>query len=259
MTRQIFSEQGIPEKIISDNGGHFDSEEYREMLKEYGIDHTTSSPRYPRSNSFVERFVETVKSILHKAKESKSDPYIALLCLRTTPVDHIVPSPMELLYGRKGRCNLPTVIRNDRPNREAISERLEMRQQKQKEAHDIRTKPLHPLIVGQPVLYQEQNGLWAPGRVIKKCEEPRSYLVRLPNGGILKRNRHHLRDCMGKKVRFNDPADKHVDTRLEERGERTSKINRRDTGPVNNSPVTANNQINRYNPRVRISTKAIHN
>ena len=78
------------------------------------------------------------------------------------------------------------------------------------------------------------------GRVIKKREEPRSYVVRLPNGDIVRRNRHHLRDCMGKKVRFNDTADKHVDTRLEERRKDFKDINRRDTGPVNNSPVTAN-------------------
>ena len=72
--KQVFSEQGIPACINSDNGGHFDSWDFMQFLESYGIDHDTSSPRYPRSNGLVERFVETVKTILSKARDSKTDP-----------------------------------------------------------------------------------------------------------------------------------------------------------------------------------------
>ena len=40
------------------------------------------------------------------------DPNMALLCIRTTPVDSNVPSPGELLFGRKLQGNLPVRISN---------------------------------------------------------------------------------------------------------------------------------------------------
>ena len=53
LTKQIFSEQGIPQIMRSDNGPHFQWH-YRQFAGEYGFSHVTSSPNYPRSNGFVE-------------------------------------------------------------------------------------------------------------------------------------------------------------------------------------------------------------
>ena len=47
--------------------------------------------------------------------------------------------------------------------------------------------------------------MWNPGEVVQKCNEPRSYLVKSHDGGILRRNRVHIRDIpQPKKVSFND-------------------------------------------------------
>ncbi len=43
-TKRLFSEQGIPEKIISDNGRHFDSSQYKAFTDSWGFAHVTSSP-----------------------------------------------------------------------------------------------------------------------------------------------------------------------------------------------------------------------
>jgi transposase InsO family protein len=76
--KQIFSEQGIPEVVRSDNGPHYSSKGYREFANEYGFQIVTSSPHYPRSNAYIESQVKTVKAILAKANKTETDPNIAL-------------------------------------------------------------------------------------------------------------------------------------------------------------------------------------
>ena len=60
ITKHIFSEHGIPPRVVTDNGSRYDSETYRKFAKEWCFDHVTSFPHYPKSNGFVERTVKTV-------------------------------------------------------------------------------------------------------------------------------------------------------------------------------------------------------
>ena len=55
--------------------------------------HVTSSPHYPRSNGFIESQVKIVKRTLEKVAKDNGDPHLALLYLRSTPVDSKLPSP----------------------------------------------------------------------------------------------------------------------------------------------------------------------
>ena len=100
MSKQIYSEYGIPEKVISVNGPKYASEEYHRFAEDLQFDHVTSSPRFPQSNRFIERMIQTVKAMLKKTHESAIDPYLALLSLSTTPVDNTFPSPGDLLSNR---------------------------------------------------------------------------------------------------------------------------------------------------------------
>ena len=52
---ELFSVEGIPDEIMSDNGSPFNGKEFSSYLTGLGIRHTTSSPNYPRSNGFIER------------------------------------------------------------------------------------------------------------------------------------------------------------------------------------------------------------
>ena len=195
LTKQIFSEHGIPTKVISDNGPHFDSHVYHKFASDWGFDHVTSSPRYPQSNGFIERAIQTVKATLKKAQQSNIDMDLALLCLGTTPVDNVIPSPAELLHGRKLRSNLPIKIHNTVPQKEEIHQRLVTRQASQKDNHDKHgVHALPPLAVGQHVSVQDQqSGKWTPAIIKDTCTEPRSYMVETPTGHTLRRNRRHLR------------------------------------------------------------------
>ncbi|XP_060067592.1 uncharacterized protein K02A2.6-like [Ylistrum balloti] len=80
-----FSKYGIPDQVISNNGPQFASREFTKFSKDYGFQHTITSPHYPSSNGQVERMVQTVKRLLKKA----NDPYLAILDYRNSPIDGI--------------------------------------------------------------------------------------------------------------------------------------------------------------------------
>ena len=103
--KSLFAEQGVPQRVISDNGGHFSSDAFRRFTDQWCFDHVTSSPHYPQSNGFIERHVQTMKHTLKKVGP-RSDVHMALLVLRATPIDSHLPSPAELLYGRRVVANL---------------------------------------------------------------------------------------------------------------------------------------------------------
>ena len=102
-TKSIFARHGIPETVISDNGPQYASEAYKKFAEEYQFKHVTSSPYFPQSNGEAERAVRTIKGLLKKS----SDPYLALLAYRTTPLQ-VGYSPSELLMSRTLRSAVPT-------------------------------------------------------------------------------------------------------------------------------------------------------
>ena len=58
----------------------------------------------------MESQVKIVKQTLKKAKKSRTDPNMALLCLIATPVDNKLALPAELLLGHQVKDNLPRKI-----------------------------------------------------------------------------------------------------------------------------------------------------
>ena len=60
-----------------------------------GFQHLTSSPHYQCSNGFTESQVFSVKTALLKAKTTQGNLDIDFLYLRTTPIDHKLPSPAD--------------------------------------------------------------------------------------------------------------------------------------------------------------------
>ena len=56
-----------------------------------------------------------VKHLLTKAKESGHDPHKTIAIYRTTPLSDKLPSPFQLLYGRRPQTDLPQYTKSD-PN-----------------------------------------------------------------------------------------------------------------------------------------------
>ncbi|XP_071791990.1 uncharacterized protein [Asterias amurensis] len=199
-TAATFGLLGAPVEIISDNGPQFAGTAYKDMCAKWLVKHTTSSPRYPRSNGQAERMVRTVKSLLKKCHKTNQDVHMAMLHLRATPIDASLPAPAEIMFGRPVRTTLPSNNPYDAMQKHAENhEHLQDRRDKMKNDHDKHAGPsLPPLYVGQKVrVLDTPSKTWFPGEVTMVCKEPRSYEVMTPNGNKLRRNRSHLREMPG--------------------------------------------------------------
>ena len=56
--KDIFSIEGLPRTIVTDNGPQFISNDFEEFCNKHGIQHITSPPYHPPSNGEAERFVQ---------------------------------------------------------------------------------------------------------------------------------------------------------------------------------------------------------
>ena len=82
-----------------------------------------------------------------KAEANGENISIAVLCLRSTPVDSKLPGPVELICDRKLRNQFTGVISNTSDRKDQVCLRLQERLTQQKACHDRSThglKPLHP-------------------------------------------------------------------------------------------------------------------
>ncbi|XP_055997858.1 uncharacterized protein K02A2.6-like [Ostrea edulis] len=191
--KSMFSRLGIPQKVISDNGPQYSSQEFATFATEYDFVHATSSPRHPQSNGLAEKTVQIAKRIFEKSKTDGRDPYLGILEYRTTPLD-IGYSPSELLLGRQLRSVLPVLTDQLIPkviNHNNVKIKLGQSHAQQKFYFDRQTRPLPPVEIGDSVLFQQNDKLWKPATIISKVDN-RSYIVGTPNGGTYRRNRAHL-------------------------------------------------------------------
>ena len=80
-----FTRHGVPATVFTDNGPQFSSDEFRRFAQSWGFNHETASPLHPQANGKAESAVRTVKDIMNKAKQAKSDGWKAILEYRNTP------------------------------------------------------------------------------------------------------------------------------------------------------------------------------
>ena len=62
--QSIFSEYGWPDTLVIDNGPCYTAEMFTNLMKEYAVNHITSSPHYPQSNGLVEKFVQNCEELI---------------------------------------------------------------------------------------------------------------------------------------------------------------------------------------------------
>lgn len=190
-----FSREGIPRRMRTDNDPRFMSEVIKSFWKKMDIQHSTSSPIYPKANGHAEKAVDIAKRILKKSADAKTNLHTALLEYRNMPVDGF-RSPAQLLKGRQLRSILPCTTKHLEPKTVSPAEWRKARlrqQQRQSYYYNKNAAPLPPLSPGQPVWCQlEEDGQWRKA-VVKSIHDSRSYWIQAEAGGEYRRNRVHLR------------------------------------------------------------------
>ena len=81
--KTIFSESGIPTILITDNRRQYCSKEFKQFSLDWSFVHKTSSPYYPKSNSYAEHVLGVVKEVYTKCKD---DFLLGLLVHHSTPL-----------------------------------------------------------------------------------------------------------------------------------------------------------------------------
>ncbi|XP_054281188.1 uncharacterized protein K02A2.6-like [Macrosteles quadrilineatus] len=187
--KTTFSRFGIPQRVYSDSGTqfhHIDSSEFKLFAKEWGFSTFRSSPHHHQGNGAAEAAVKVAKGLMKKNKDKFE---LALLSYRTSPLETGF-SPSELMFGRKLRDNLPSTLVGNPVENKNFLERENKYQNKYKIQFDKRhgASGLSELEVGSMVWITD---LRRHGKVVRKLNEPRSYLVETDKRTI-RRNRKFL-------------------------------------------------------------------
>ena len=208
-----FFRYGNPLTIISDNGTQFTGQEFKDFTRKRHINHITSSPKYSQSNGLAERTIQTCKNMLKKCKLSNTDPYEALLLMRSTPLDTNLPSPGQLMFNRQLRTSLPMITYNHSlKNTSSTMTQLKRNQLQMKRNFDRSSKSLPSLKIGTKVFFRKApSANRISGKIVNKLDKqgmPRSYMVKDLYGNIYRRNRRDFVECKeenksSKKIRFN--------------------------------------------------------
>uniref|UniRef100_A0A8C1S4H7 Integrase catalytic domain-containing protein n=1 Tax=Cyprinus carpio TaxID=7962 RepID=A0A8C1S4H7_CYPCA len=99
---------GLPKIIQSDRGTNFTSHVFRQVLRELGVKHQLSSAYHPESQGALERFHQTLKSMLRAycldtGKDWGEGLPLLMFAIRETVQESLGFSPAELVFGHTVR------------------------------------------------------------------------------------------------------------------------------------------------------------
>jgi len=105
---KFFCLVGFPRRLQSDLGTNFTSREFEKKVKEWGVEHVTSSAYHPESQGVLERFHGTLKNMMKKfCEEFEKDwdlgVHLVLFAARDAIQESLGFSPFELVFGHEVR------------------------------------------------------------------------------------------------------------------------------------------------------------
>ena len=166
--QNIFADFGIPEVIISDNGQCYKSQEFNNFCARFEINHITGASYNHQTNSIAEHMIQTIKHLMVK---NQNDTCLAMLILKSMPMNGIDRSHAELLCNRCFITNIPMIQHASDLSCKAklCSEDFTK--------YQTGSKELVPLNLGSCVLYNKnpdnstKRPEWSKG-VFKDIQEP---------------------------------------------------------------------------------------
>ena len=183
---QISAEYGWPDTIVSNNGHCYTSEIFKELMRQYQVNHITSLPHYLQLNGLAKKYVQIVKKLFYKVKEEGQDLHKCLMVYRNTLLSSQLQSPMQVLSIRPARSSLP--LSN------AAKKQMGIQSEELRCGHKNQHLPTHDLSVNQTVMYLEPvSKQWYPAKITRLCDEPRSYIITTEEGTQYRKTQAHLK------------------------------------------------------------------
>ena len=188
--RHLFAAYGISERIVTDNGPQFITEEFATFMKRNGVKHIRTIPYHPASNGLAEHFVQSFKQALKAIQNDGRSLNNRLstfpLTYRSAPHTTTGVPPCTLFLQRK-LCTRFDLLK---PNCE---ERVLEKQAQQKQQHDRRAKS-REWHVGQSVMARNlrPGPNWIPGVIIERAG-PLSYVIETEDKQIWRRHVDQLK------------------------------------------------------------------
>ena len=146
---RFFTQFGLPRVVQSDQGSNFTSAIFQQVMATLGIKQYLASAYHPESQGALERFHQTLKSMLTKfCLENTCDwdegiPYV-LYAIRSAKQESLGYSPYELLFGRdiRGPLKLLQESRLDERDSVTLSEYVVKMKDRLKSAQELAKKNL---------------------------------------------------------------------------------------------------------------------
>lgn len=181
---------GLPEKILSDNGPCFKSQEFRDFCANLDIGHVTSSPHYHQSNGRAEKSISTIKKILKKCKTNIKITR-AIIAYLDTPINEVLPSPSELFFARPINTRLTMAMT---PSKITDEEKTLLMEKRAMHLRPNQKGVTASYSADQPVWFTEDSSTtWKPGHIRHTDQTPESYWIVNENDKLLRRNIHDLK------------------------------------------------------------------
>ena len=115
---------GSPNKVFSDNGSEFESEEFKDLCENFNITFTTTHSYSPWSNGLCERHNYILTETLLKIKEEGKCDWETALAWAISAKNSLINvkgfSPYQLVFGRN--VSLPSVVTDKPPALEGSTE-----------------------------------------------------------------------------------------------------------------------------------------
>ena len=206
---RIIANHGVPQRILTDQGPCFESDEFRQCMQRMGVKRIRTTPYHPQTNGLTERNNRTIKEWLAtKGGNWEEQLPLVLLAYRASPQTATGSSPFELIYGRLPRLPVDQAIgvwstrRMTEPeianSREKANWRLQNTQQKAQEQSTSILRGRYKIFPpGAKVKYRDHraHGATGPGsrKFLPRWRGPYEVVERQGPVYLIRNDREHHR------------------------------------------------------------------